>query len=138
MGRVDVRIKVSNWFDVEKLAVGETDSAPRSAEVEAMVDAGAVRLYPKASVIRDLGLRHIDDISSRTMANVTVQRRVFTPVDLEINGRSGRFGVVAVSGGLLNIVGQIPLEELDWGGDCQGQKLIPNPEHKHGELCDDF
>ncbi|HZV36161.1 MAG TPA: hypothetical protein VFB72_16410 [Verrucomicrobiae bacterium] len=37
-----------------------------------------------------------------------------------------------------NIVGQIPLEAMDWVVDCKNQKLIPNPEHKHGEMCDDF
>jgi hypothetical protein len=39
---------------------------------------------------------------------------------------------------LPNIVGQIPLEDLDWVVDCRNQKLIPNPEHKHGELSDEF
>lgn len=35
-------------------------------------------------------------------------------------------------------LGQIPLEHLDWVVDLRGRKLIPNPEHKHGELADDF
>jgi hypothetical protein len=39
---------------------------------------------------------------------------------------------------LPNIVGQIPLKDLDWVVDCRNQKLIPNPEHKHGELSDEF
>jgi hypothetical protein len=39
---------------------------------------------------------------------------------------------------LPNIVSQIPLEDLDWVVDCRHQKLIPNPEHKHGELSDEF
>jgi hypothetical protein len=30
------------------------------------------------------------------------------------------------------------LEDLDWVVDCRNQKLIPNPEHKHGELSDEF
>jgi hypothetical protein len=41
-------------------------------------------------------------------------------------------------GSLPNIVGQIPLEDLDWVVDCRNRKLIPNPEHKHGELSDEF
>jgi hypothetical protein len=55
-----------------------------------------------------------------------------------IYGRTGRFDVVEVPDSLPNIVGQIPLEDLDWVVDCRHQKLIPNPEHKHGELSDEF
>ena len=63
---------------------------------------------------------------------------VFSPVALEIQGRIGRFDVVEVPDALPNIVGQIPLEDLDWVVDCKNQKLIPNPEHKNGELADEF
>ena len=72
------------------------------------------------------------------MANINVRRRVFSPVDLEIQGRSSQFPVVEVPDELPNIIGQIPLEELDWVVDLRNRKLIPNPEHKNGELCDDF
>jgi len=37
-----------------------------------------------------------------------------------------------------NIIGQISLEDLDWVVDGRNQKLIPNPEHKNGELADEF
>jgi hypothetical protein len=39
---------------------------------------------------------------------------------------------------MIDIIGQIPLEDLDWVVDCRNQKRIPNPEHQPGELCDDF
>jgi hypothetical protein len=75
---------------------------------------------------------------SRTMADVSVERTVYSPVDLEIQGRSGTFEVVEVPDSLPNIVGQIPLEQLDWIVDPPNRRLIPNPAHKHGEMCDDF
>jgi hypothetical protein len=59
-------------------------------------------------------------------------------VALETQGRVGRFDVVTVPDSLPNIVGQIPLEDLDWVVDSQNQKLIPNPEHPNGELADEF
>jgi hypothetical protein len=37
-----------------------------------------------------------------------------------------------------NIIGQIALEDLDWVVDRRNQKLIPNPEHRHGELSEEF
>jgi hypothetical protein len=63
---------------------------------------------------------------------------VFSPVDVEIKGRSGRFDVIEIPDSLPNVVGQIPLEDLDWVVDARNCRLVPNPEHKHGELCDDF
>jgi len=138
MGQVNTRIKVANWLDLEKLALGERTEPPRSAETDALVDTGAVRLYLQSSVVKHLGLRPIRKILSRTMADVSVERTVYSPVDLEIQGRSGTFEVVEVPDSLPNIVGQIPLEQLDWIVDPPNRRLIPNPAHKHGELCDDF
>jgi predicted aspartyl protease len=138
MGQVNTRIKVTNWLDLERAALGERTDPPRSAEAEALVDTGAVLFHLKTSVIQQLGLRPTRKVLSRTMANVSVERTVFSPVDLEIMGRSGTIEVVEVPDTLPNIVGQIPLERLDWVVDLRGRKLVPNPEHKHGEMFDEF
>ena len=114
MGQVNTRIKVANWFDLEKLALGERTEPARTVETDALVDTGAVRFYLQASIVKQLGLRAINKITSRTMANVSVERTVYSPVDLQIQGRSGTFEVVEVPDSLPNIVGQIPLEQLDW------------------------
>jgi predicted aspartyl protease len=138
MGQVNTPIKVANWPGVEKVALGERTESPRTVEAEALVDTGAVRFYLRKSVVKALGLRPIRKVTSRTMADVSVERTVYSPVDLEIQGRSGTFEVVEVPDSLPNIIGQIPLEQLDWVVDPRNRRLIPNPEHKHGELCDDF
>lgn len=62
----------------------------------------------------------------------------FSNVDLEIQGRSASFEVVELPDELPNVVGQTPLEILDWVVDTRSRKLIPNPAHPHGEMCDDF
>jgi hypothetical protein len=138
MGQVNIRIKVANWLHLEKIALGERAEPARSAEVEALVDTCAVRFYLRASLVKQLGLRPIRKMMSRTMADISVERTIYSPVDLEIQGRSGTFEVVEVPDTLPNIVGQIPLEQLDWLVDPPNRRLIANPEHKHGELCDDF
>ena len=43
MGQVSTRIKVSNWLDLEKVALGERREPARAMEAEALVDTGAVR-----------------------------------------------------------------------------------------------
>jgi len=138
MGKVITRIKVSNWDDVALQAVGARQDQPRSLEADALVDTGAVKFYLRSSLIRELGLRPVGQIKTRTMSNRSEPRTVFSPVALEILGRTGRFDVVEIPDSLPNIVGQIPLEDLDWVVDCRNQKLVPNPEHKHGELADEF
>jgi predicted aspartyl protease len=138
MGQVKARVKVTNWFDLEKVALGERAEPARAAEAEALVDTGAVRFHLQSSLVKQLGLRALRKITSRTMAGISVERTVYSPVDLEIQGRSSTFEVAEVPDTLPNIIGQIPLEQLDWLVDARGQRLIPNPEHKNGELCDDF
>jgi predicted aspartyl protease len=138
MGKVITRIKVENWFDAELVGAGARKEQPRGMETDALVDTGAVKLYLKSSVIKQLGLHPVGEVKSRTMSNRAEPRPVFSPVALEIQGRTGRFDVVEIPDSLPNIIGQIPLEDLDWVVDCHNQRLIPNPEHKNGELADDF
>jgi len=138
MGKVVTRIKVANWDDLALLANGARTEKPRALETDAVVDTSAVKFYLKSSIIRELGLRPVGEVKTRTMSNRSEARTVFSPVALEIQGRTGRFDVVEIPDALPNIVGQIPLEDLDWVVDCKNQKLIPNPEHKNGELADEF
>jgi predicted aspartyl protease len=138
MGKVTARIKVENWSDTEMIAAGFRTKKARAVETDALVDTGATKFYLKASVIQQLGLRAIGELKSRTMSERMETRKVYSPVYLEIQGRSGRFDVIELPDSLPNIVGQIPLEDLDWVVDRHNQKLIPNPEHKHGEMCEDY
>lgn len=138
MGKVTIQVKLQNWGDLELLATGKRKRAARGLEAEALVDTGAVKLYLRQSVIEKLGLRSIGTVQSRTMSNRMETRRIFSPVDLQIQGRSGQFSVIEIPDELPNLVGQIPLEDLDLVVDCQGRKLIPNPEHKNGVMYDEF
>jgi predicted aspartyl protease len=138
MGKVTTRIRVENWLDAELVAAGTRKEKPRAVETEALVDTGAVKFYLKSSLIQKLGLRPIGEIKSRTMSARSEARKAFAPVSLEIQGRTGHYEVVELPDSLPNVVGQIPLEDMDWVVDCRNQKLVPNPEHKHGELSDDF
>ncbi len=138
MGKVNVGFKVTNYDDLSDLARKRTRRKPRQVVGEALVDTGATRLYLQRRVVAALGLRRIGLITSRTMSDRAEKRIVFSPVELEIQGRSGHFDVVELPDTLPNIIGQIPLEHLDWVVDPRRRKLIANPEHKHGELADEF
>src|SRR5690348_8334913 len=133
MGKAVVRIKAANWSDIELIALAQRTGAPRSIEAEALVDTGATGLYLKSSLIRQLGLRQIGNRTALTMSNRRETRRLFVPVDLEIQGRNTQDQVTELPDDLPHIVGQTPLESMDWVIDMTGRKLIGNPEHG-GEL----
>ena len=138
MGKVVIRIKALNWEDVSLLAAGKADGPARTIEVEALVDTGATGFYLKPSVIQQLGLRQIGVKQALTMSNRRETRRTFSPVELEIQGRTALVGVAELAENLPNIVGQVPLELMDWVVDMKGQKLIGNPEHGGEMLHEEF
>jgi len=138
MGRVSVKIRVRNWTDVELLALGKTDQSPRAVEAEAVVDTGATGFYLKRSLIGELGLRCIGDKQALTMSNCYEIRRIFSPVELEIQGRTAQVGVAELPDELPNLVGQVPLELMDWVVDAGNRRLIGNPAHGGQWLQEDF
>jgi predicted aspartyl protease len=110
---------------------------PREVEVEALVDTGATGLYLKRSVIRALGLEKVESIMSQT-SNGAARRVLYEPVQLEVQGRHGNFDVVDVADTVPNLVGQIPLEFLDFVVDSKKRKLIGNPEHGGQQMTEQY
>ena len=131
MGRIMVKLKLVNQSDLVAKKLKILRGKPRELEVEALVDTGATRLYLKSSVVKKLGLRKDGTTVSHT-TNGRCRRTVYEPVRLELMGRHGNFDVVGIDDSVPNLMGQIPLEYLDFVADSKGQKLTPNPEH-HGQ-----
>ncbi len=138
MGKVTVKFIAVNYDDLSDFVRKLTRRKPRRLQADALVDTGAPRLYLQRQVIETLGLRPVGEITSRTMSDRAEKPTVFSPVELEIQDRKGLFDVIELPDTLPNIIGQIPLEHLDWVVDSRNRRLIPNPEHKHGEMADEF
>jgi len=138
MGRLNVRIKVRNWTDVELLALGKTDQSPRTVEAEACVDTGPTGFCLKRSLSAESGLRCIGEKQALTMSNRSEIRRVFSPVELEIQGRTAQVGVAELPDELPNLVGQVPLELMNWAVDAGNRKRIGNPAHGGQWLQEEF
>jgi predicted aspartyl protease len=137
MGKVIIKIKLTNLSDLNVQQRKLSKSKPRQVEVEALVDTGATRLYLKPSVIHALGLQKMQSIVSQT-SNGPARRAVYESVRLEVQGRSGDFNVVDVGENVPNLVGQIPLEYLDFVVDPKNRKLIPNPEHGGQQMTEEY
>ena len=137
MGKVIVKIKLTNQADLVLQELKLLKGKPRSVEAEALVDTGATRLYLKPSVIKRLGLKKVNDIQSKTTNGIR-QRGVYQPVRLQVMGRNGHFDVVDIDEDVPNLLGQVPLEYLDFVVDAPGRKLIPNPEHGEKQMTEEY
>jgi len=134
MGKVFATAKIENLADLYEAKKKELDAAQvRSVEVsDALVDTGATMLSLPKHLIEKLGLSQYRTRRIRTSAG-TVDCNVYDAVRLTIQGRDCTQDVAEVPDDCPVLIGQLPLEALDFVVDLKEQKLIGNPEH-HGEF----
>ena len=137
MGNVIVNLKLTNLKDTFLKEAGARQSKPRTVEVAALVDTGATRLYLKPSVIKKLGLGRAGTVRSQT-TNGDAIRYKYEPVELELMERRETFDVIEVPENVPNLLGQVPLEGLDFVVDAKGQRLIPNPAHGGEQMTEEY
>src|SRR5436190_22068293 len=130
MGRVTTEALVENLRDL--WAVQEGRRAPEEIRIlqisDALVDTGATTLALPTRKIRELGLtksREKTVISSHGKGTIDI----YEAVRLTIMGRDCVVEVMEVSDDVPPLIGQIPLEMLDFVVDLQGRRLIGNPAH---------
>jgi predicted aspartyl protease len=130
MGRVLITAKMENIVDLylaNKGTIPQEDV--RGVEVtDALVDTGATSLSMPTRMIRQLGLDPLRNRLARTSAGI-VSLNVYGAVRLTILGRDCTLDVTEVSDDCPVLIGQVPLELLDFVVDPRNQRLIGNPEH---------
>lgn len=130
VGKVLVTALVENMEDLYKVRQGSLrpDEVRHVEVTEALVDAGATMLGLPAHLIRRLGLTFLRDRQARTSAGpVTVP--VYGTVRLTIQGRECPSDVTELPDDCPVLIGQVPLELLDFVVDPGGRRLIGNPAH---------
>lgn len=137
MAKVIATFTLTNYADLVLKKAKLLKGKPRTVEVEALVDTGATRLYLKPSLIKKLGLSKTGTVNSRT-TNGNRERGVYSPVMMEMMGRSGEFAVVDIDEDVPNLLGQIPLEYLDLVVDPKNQCLRGNPEHGDKLMTEEY
>ena len=137
MGKVVVKVKLTYYVEEQLKKLRLLKGKPRSVETEASVDTGATRLYLQTRVIRVLGLRKAGEVVSRT-TNGGRKRGVYQAARLDLMGRHGNFDVVEVDDDVTNLIGQAPLEVLDFVVDAKRQKLIGNPDHGGIQMTEEY
>lgn len=130
MGKVLVAAKLENLEDLFKAEQGViTPDQVRRVEVpDALVDTGATGLLLPKRMIAALGLRPFRTRQARGIGG-TVPLAMYSAVRVTIQGRACTLDVAELPDDFPVIIGQVPLELLDWIVDPKGQRLIGNPEH---------
>lgn len=130
MGKVLVTARIESLEDLFRARRGELDSdAVRRVEVtDALVDTGATQLSMPKRLILQLGLRPGRTRPARTTAGpLTVQ--AYEAVRVTIQDRDCISEVTELPDDCPVLIGQIPLESLDFVVDSVGQRLVGNPAH---------
>ena len=130
MGRVTTEATILNLNDLLEAAQGKlADDQVRKVVVpNALVDTGAWSLSLPTSMIRQLGLIKLATKQVMTSKGPSTSD-VYAVARLTIQGRDCSLDVTEVPDGVPVLIGQIPLELLDFVVDPKNQRLIGNPAH---------
>lgn len=130
MGRVLTEATIYNANDHAEMRMGKLalDQVRKVEVQEALVDSGATALSMPKSLIDQIGL--VKQYEKRAMTATGLQTfNVYGPARLVIMDREAPTDVVEVPEGTPVLIGQIPLEWMDWVIDMRNRKLIGNPAH---------
>jgi len=139
MGRVIIKVKISNYGD--QLAVSEGRKRleeVRQVEVEGLVDTGATLVVLPEGIVRQLGLT-INRTAPVIYADGRVgEIEVAGGAYLEIKGRYAEVECLVEKDTDQVLIGQVPLEVMDWHVDLKERTLKPRPGWPDAPLLEVF
>lgn len=140
MGKVLVTAQVENLMDLYEVSQGrlKAEEVRRLEVPNALVDTGATYLCLPQRFVQQLGLQRYRTRHARTSGGDLKDFDMYGVVRLTIQGRECSTEVAALPDECPALIGQIPLEMLDWVVDPIGQRLIGNPEHGGEHMFDMF
>jgi predicted aspartyl protease len=130
MDRVLTEATLESLKDLWALERGliRADQARKITVSDALVDTGATLLSLPTKIIRELGLtktgeKHVTSSVGGAKADM------YEAVRLTIQGRTCTMDVMEVPDDVPVLIGQLPLEHLDFVIDSRSRTLIGNPAH---------
>jgi predicted aspartyl protease len=130
IGRVMTEATIESLKDLWDVERGQltADKAKRVTVSDALVDTGATLLSMPSKLIQLLGLKKTG--SKRVTSSFGVgEAAMYEAVRLTIQGRSCTMDVMEVPDTVPVLIGQLPLEHLDFVVDLRSRTLIGNPAH---------
>lgn len=139
MGSVNVHARIENNNDLVQVRLGQIPAEQvRAIEVtDALVDTGATYLSLPRSAIDLLGLTLVRKRKIRTSAGPT-EAGQYGVVRIIIHDRDCLCDVLELPDGRPTLIGQVPLELMDWVVDSVNRRLMGNPAHNGEWMADAF
>ncbi len=130
-------VKLTNDYDLTLAEAGSLDpSLVRRAEIEALIDTGATMLMLPADVVERLGVRARGTRKVRYADSRIEEIPRVVGIKIEIRGRDAVVSALVGPVGSTPLVGQIPLEEMDFIVDPKSRELRPNPASPDAPVLD--
>jgi clan AA aspartic protease len=131
MGRVLTEAIIENLQDLWEVKRGlrSLEQARQVTVTDALVDTGATLLSLPMQVIEQLGLGKTATKRVTSSHGGIVEASLYDAVRLTIQGRSCTMDVLKVPDNVPVLIGQLPLEHLDFVVDLRSRTLIGNPAH---------
>jgi predicted aspartyl protease len=124
MGRVVVEVLLENLEDLWAVRRGScaADQVRRVVVADALVDTGATLLSLPTRAIHELGLQPVAKNRITSSAGIG-EATLYDAVWLTVQGRSCGMDVLEVPDSVPVLIGQIPLEHLDFRIDMRGRHM---------------
>lgn len=127
MGFVKVNIRLKNTEDSGLHRRGFIPAEQvRSAEVPILVDTGAINICLNEDTVEQLGLPLLHKSEAHLADNSVREVSIVGPVDIEYGDRSTTQRVIVLPRGSDNLLGVIPLEDMDLSPVPTEGKLVHN------------
>ena len=130
MGRVTIEALIESAEDLwaAKRGLLPLDQVRRVVVTDALVDTGATLLSLPTRMIQQLGLSRT--ATKRVTSSIGLgEASMYEAVRLTIQGRTCTMDVMEVPDSVPVLIGQLPLEHLDFVVDSRNRVLIGNPAH---------
>ncbi len=135
MGRVLTEARIESLKDLwdERRGLCPPDQVRRITVSDALVDTEATLLSLPTRLIRQLGLK--EQCTKRVRSSLGVSdAAMYDAVQLTIQGRTCTMDVMEVPDNVPVLIGQLPLEHLDFVVDLRSRSLIGNPAHSGEQM----
>jgi predicted aspartyl protease len=126
MGRFSVDLELASNEDLVLVHLGMlSPDKVRRVILKGVVDTGATRLIVPESVVQQLGLPKIGDVTVRYADDRTAAKPLVSNVWVKLQGREGLYNASVEPNRSDVLIGAIVLEDLDFLVDSKNQRLVP-------------
>jgi aspartyl protease family protein len=131
------KIKLTNDYELAQVEAGTLEaSTVHTVEIEALVDTGATMMMLPADVVARLGVPVRGHRKVRYADSRVEEVPWVAGVRIDVKGRNAVVSALVGPAGSTALLGQIPLEEMDFVVDPKSRELRPNPASPDAPVLD--